>query len=659
MAGSPRYLTKSRFSLAMECPAKLYYTGKACYANRELDDPFLEALADGGFQVGELARRYFPAGISIDTLAYRDALETTKELLRRPSVVLFEPAFSFGDLFIRADILVKEGIGVELIEVKAASFDPAANNSFFTKKGEVLSGWKPYLYDVAFQTWVVRNAVPEWTVEPFLMMADKSSKCPTDGLNQKLRIFRDESDRKRVRISGELTSDDLGEQILVKVPVHDPVEKVLSGRTGDFARGFQTVVMELADAYRNDKKLSVKPGKHCGSCEFRTTPEERGEGLKDGFRECWEGFFDLEEKDFDKPTVLDVWNFRKKDQCLLEGRWRMDDITEDDIPKDPEAGSGLSMKQRQWLQITKAVRGDPSPFIDARGLKAEMDSWKYPLHFIDFETAMTAIPFHKGRKPYEAIAFQFSHHIAQKDMSVKHLGQFLETRPGFFPNYEFLRALKNELEGDEGTILRYGAHENTYLNHIVTQLEQDPAPPGDASELVAFARQITHWYDEDNKRHEGPRNMIDMLNLVKRYYYDPAMGGSNSIKYVLPAILNSSPFLQNKYSQPMYGSKGGMPSHNFSDWAWVRFDEASRVTDPYRLLPPIFEGVDEDQLDELAQTDEEIREGGAAMTAWARMQFSEMSAIERQKISEALLKYCELDTLAMVMIWEGWREMLP
>ena len=48
-----RYLTKSRFKLAMECPTKLYYTGKGEYINQDLDDPFLLALAEGGFQVGE------------------------------------------------------------------------------------------------------------------------------------------------------------------------------------------------------------------------------------------------------------------------------------------------------------------------------------------------------------------------------------------------------------------------------------------------------------------------------------------------------------------------------------------------------------------------------------------------------------------------------
>lgn len=64
---SPRYLTKSRFKLALECPTKLFYTGKSEYANQKIDDPFLLALAKGGFQVGALAKRYFPACVEVKT----------------------------------------------------------------------------------------------------------------------------------------------------------------------------------------------------------------------------------------------------------------------------------------------------------------------------------------------------------------------------------------------------------------------------------------------------------------------------------------------------------------------------------------------------------------------------------------------------------------
>ena len=59
------YLTKSRFKLATECPRKLYYTGRRDYANTRSDDEFLQSLAEGGYQVGELARLMFPGGVEI------------------------------------------------------------------------------------------------------------------------------------------------------------------------------------------------------------------------------------------------------------------------------------------------------------------------------------------------------------------------------------------------------------------------------------------------------------------------------------------------------------------------------------------------------------------------------------------------------------------
>ena len=85
-----RYLTKSRFKLAVECPTKLYYTGKKEYANKSLENPFLEALAEGGFQVGELAKYYYPGGLTIHTLDYEEALQQTNILLEQDDVTIYE-----------------------------------------------------------------------------------------------------------------------------------------------------------------------------------------------------------------------------------------------------------------------------------------------------------------------------------------------------------------------------------------------------------------------------------------------------------------------------------------------------------------------------------------------------------------------------------------
>jgi len=225
-----------------------------------------------------------------------------------------------------------------------------------------------------------------------------------------------------------------------------------------------------------------------------------------------------------------------------------------------------------------------------------------------------------------------------------------------FPAYEFLRALKADLETDDGTIFRYAAHENTFMNRIHEQITAAGDVEG-ASELLAFIEGISKSKKGAARTWEGPRNMVDMLELVVRYYYDPQMGGSNSIKKVLPAILNSSAYLKEKYSQPIYGAEGGIKSLNFKDWTWVRTAN-SVVLDPYKLLPKMFDGISDKDFERLMSDEDEMRDGGAAMTAYAKLQYEEMSDFERNEIRSALLRYCELDSLAMVMIYEGWREMI-
>ena len=60
-----RYLTKSRFTQGAECAAKLHYSGDPAYFDRRADDGFLQALAEGGFQVGTLARLMVPGGVKM------------------------------------------------------------------------------------------------------------------------------------------------------------------------------------------------------------------------------------------------------------------------------------------------------------------------------------------------------------------------------------------------------------------------------------------------------------------------------------------------------------------------------------------------------------------------------------------------------------------
>ena len=55
---------------------------------------------------------------------------------------------------------------------------------------------------------------------------------------------------------------------------------------------------------------------------------------------------------------------------------------------------------------------------------------------------------------------------------------------------------------------------------------------------------------------------------------------------------------------------------------------------------------------ELSYEDMEIGKGDQAMMAWRDMIIGDMSDGEKKKTKEALLKYCELDTLGMVRIFQ-------
>jgi hypothetical protein len=322
---------------------------------------------------------------------------------------------------------------------------------------------------------------------------------------------------------------------------------------------------------------------------------------------------------------------------------------------EDDAGlEGMTRMQRQWLQVNGIPKSHfhKGFYLDDALVRVEMSHWSYPLHLIDFETSTVALPFYVGMNPYEAVAFQFSHHIMERDGTVKHAGEFLCAEPGEFPNYKFVRSLKKELENDDGSVFMWSSHENTILSSILKQLADDPNKPEDAEELSRFIKTIIKG---------GDRSMIDLCRLAEKAFYHPDTKGSNSIKKVLPAILKTSEKLQQIYSQPVYGAPNGIKSINFAvtgGFTWLQITDG-KIDDPYNMLKEYAQ----EMLPDVVLDDEEgnlsiIAAGGGALTAYARLQFEDLDIQARERIKAALLRYCELDTLAMVMVLQGWQELI-
>lgn len=213
--------------------------------------------------------------------------------------------------------------------------------------------------------------------------------------------------------------------------------------------------------------------------------------------------------------------------------------------------------------VQRRVKDDVE-WVDAR-LHTALLSVRYPVHHLDFETFMPAIPKFPMTRPYQTIPTQWSNHIETEGGLVRH-ESYLCRHPDD-PREEFAVTLLESL-GRKGSICVYSAYERAVLQGLAETL---PSLRADLTHVIA--------------------RLWDLLTVVKDHYYHPAFAGSFSIKSVLPA-----------------------------------------------LVP------------DLSYGDLEIREGGTAARAYQRMIFEETDWVERERLRDALLQYCERDTLALVAV---------
>jgi len=658
-----RYLTKSRFKEGLECPTKLYYSKNSEYQNNQLDDPFLESLAEGGYQVGELAKflisnQPYIDDITIESLDYEESINSTNEKLKNKFVSIAEPAFLFKNLFIRVDLLQKKDNEINIYEVKSKSwgYEGVDDEEFKVfikeyKRGEnkgkrvIDPNWKFYLYDIAFQRYVVRNLFPEKKINTHLVLADKLSKTTIEGLNQFFKI-ENKNGRKSVNVRKDLNITELGTLPLRVVNVDQVCDFIEN--TEIEGNSFENHIEHLSNLYKQKIRKWRKVDHNCFKCQYRN---DSFFGLKSGFHECFKNSgFNLNEE---SNLVERIWRGTKKETD--RGNFLINQVNEEEyLNNDIEDENGMSTSFRQYVQIKKEKEKDNTPYYH-EFLSDVIGGLEKPYHFIDFETSGVAIPFHKNRSPYESVAFQYSYHLFDDD-KIEHKGEYINTQPEF-PNYSFIRSLKNEFSPNlKGTIFRYHNHENTILNKIYTQLiNESSIEVPDRNELIDFIKEISQP-TQSNKGEWKPsnNNMVDLYKLIVSLYYSPFSKGSNSIKYILPSVINDSSFLKSKYSKPIYGTDQ-IPSKNFINHSWLNEKEL----DPYKSLPPVFSNINDDYVGFVNGQNlsfNTINDGGAAMTAYAYLQFGDLESNLRESIKKSLLKYCELDTMAMVMIFEHFLE---
>lgn len=229
------------------------------------------------------------------------------------------------------------------------------------------------------------------------------------------------------------------------------------------------------------------------------------------------------------------------------------------------------------VEVAKVMpTGEPSFDKDAIG--QFIDSFKYPLYFLDYETMMGLVPYFDGQRPYQQIPFQYSLHILDSPDAELRQTEYLHSE-----NSDPVKPLCKQLIrdcGKAGTIISWNKSFEMGCNTDMGKLY-----PEFAAALSAINERIV--------------DLGDPFKPSNGWYADPRFEGSWSIKNVLPVVVPN-----------------------------------------------------------LSYKDLDIGDGGTAQRLWMEAVLDDTRASEKDKILADLRKYCGLDTLAMVEIFNALRKVV-
>ena len=118
---APPRLSKSRFVKGWQCHKLLWWRAHEPEAPELVPDNVLQDRFDQGRQVTLLAQQRFPGATLITAGAQESRLEATRLALDFGTPAILEGAFMADGVFAAADVLLEEGGGYTLIEVKSSS----------------------------------------------------------------------------------------------------------------------------------------------------------------------------------------------------------------------------------------------------------------------------------------------------------------------------------------------------------------------------------------------------------------------------------------------------------------------------------------------------------------------------------------------------------
>lgn len=282
-------------------------------------------------------------------------------------------------------------------------------------------------------------------------------------------------------------------------------------------------------------------------------------------------FFKYCTKHLPSPNVFDVgWNLYFSNK--LDMYYRNHVSYEDLINKE-------TITNKKALEQIKTYLNNSELIVNKDNIKEFLKTITYPLYFLDFEAFQVPIPTIDGTKPFQQICFQYSLHYYLKEDGKLYHKEYLSEDYNGNPMYELCKRLCEDIPLNSCVLVYKESFEKTRLREM-------------ADLFPEFREHLLNIRD----------NVIDLWKpFGNQDYYVKEMGGSSSIKVVLPSLFPNDP--ECDYHNLEQVHKG---------------DEASAA---YLLLPTL-------------------------------------SKEDQDKLRYNMLKYCCRDTYATVKLYEKLREIV-
>lgn len=419
-------------------------------------------IVDVGNQIDKLARDLFPGGSTVES---RDDTNYTRKLIDQKTPVIYQPVFTTDKFITASDIFVWNSRTnlYDLYEVKAS-----------TSGEEGLPAPQNHLPVRNTQTGAPRQAGGGAKTSDFLIdIAFQKIVLDTLGISigdmNLIRLNKNYVRQGSIALNELFIIENVTEQVNEIVP---------------------EIAQKMETAYHFLSK-DTEPQGYC-DCIFRgsnshcTTSEYSNQGLP-------------------PYPVHDIARIH---------RTKLTELVDSSILSIYDVPEDFPLSENQRRQVDTAKAG--IPFVDKQGISLFLETMKYPLAFLDYETYPSAIPRYNGYRPYQQIPFQFSLHVIESPQGESVHYDFIYTDQKC-PDEPFAEALQKHLP-KTGSVVVWNQKFEKGIN-------------GELGERLPDYRSFMHKVND---------RVVDLMIPFsgKTLVYDhPLFKGSASIKYVLPALV--------------------------------------------------------------------------------------------------------------------------